>query len=161
MKNDHLEPRGAILGPGEPAPEFTLLDQHRGEWRLSEAVEKGPVVLCFFPLAFTEVCGSEMDCVQRDFDAWTSKGAQVVGVSCDSFATQKAWADQTGYGFPLLADMHRQVCHAYGLYWADLNVAARGTVIVERGPEGTPVVRWSEGREVMKAMDFSEILSHV
>lgn len=144
---------------GDTAPDFTLLDQDRQEWVLSTALENGPVVLCFFPLAFTSVCSTEMECINRDFDKWSNTGMQVVGVSCDSFATLRAWADQTGYKQRMLSDMHRAVCKAYGLYWADLNVSQRGTVIVEKGADGTPTVTWAQAREPGKAMDFNAVLS--
>lgn len=153
--------RHATLNAGDRAPDFTLLDQDRQEWTLSDAIASGPVVLCFFPLAFTSVCSEEMGCVSRDFERWNSEGMQIVGVSCDSFATLKAWADQVGYKHRLLADMHRAVCKGYGLFWPDLNVAQRGTVIVERGPDGSPVVRWSEAREPGQAMDFKAVLGAV
>jgi peroxiredoxin len=156
-----LPARQKPIQAGDAAPDFTLLDQDRNEWTLSEAVEKGPVVLCFFPLAFTSVCTAEMDCVSRDFDRWTGRGMRVVGVSCDSFATLKAWADQTGFRHPLLADMHRAVCRAYGLYWPDLHVAQRGTVIVEKGADGTPAVTWAQAREPGQAMDFDQVLSAI
>ncbi len=153
--------RSTPLKAGDRAPDFTLLDQDRQEWTLSEAIDQGPVVLCFFPLAFTSVCTSEMECVSRDFDKWSREGMQVVGVSCDSFATLKAWADQAGYKHRLLADMHRAVCRGYGLFWADLNVAQRGTVIVEKGPDGAPTVTWAQSREPGQAMDFDAVLAAV
>jgi peroxiredoxin len=158
MKNEHLTPRDAVLTAGEPAPDFTLLDQDRNEWKLSDALEKGDVVLSFYPMSFTGVCGTEMECITKEMARWQDQGAQIVGVSCDSFAVQKAWADQGGFKQTLLADMHREVCKAYGLYWADLNVASRGTVIVTKGDAG-PVVKWSQAREVMNAMDFDEVLA--
>jgi peroxiredoxin len=104
MANEHLKPREKPIGVGEAAPDFTLLDQNRKEWTLSEAVKKGDVVLCFFPLAFTGVCGTEMKCVNAEIGAWQKKGAQVVGISCDSFAALKAWADAEHFQQPLLAD---------------------------------------------------------
>ena len=158
MKNDHLTPRDSIIPAGEQAPDFTLLDQDRGEFKLSEAVASGDVVLCFYPMSFTGVCGTEMECVDKETARWQKDGAKVVGVSCDSFAVQKAWTEQAGYSHTLLADMHREVCKAYGLYWADLNVASRGTVIVTKGEAG-PTVKWSQAREVGNAMDFEEVLA--
>ena len=158
MRNEHLTPRETPLAAGDAAPDFTLLDQARNEFKLSEKLEQVDVVLCFFPMAFTEVCSAEMDCVHREIPVWQAKGLQVVGVSADSFAVQKAWSDQTGYTFPLLADMHREVCKGYGLYWPDLNVASRGTVIVTKGEAG-PTVKWSQAREVGNAMDFEEVLA--
>lgn len=161
MKNDHLTARETVVSAGEAAPDFTLLDQDRNEWKLSDAVAKGDVILSFFPMAFTSVCGDEMSCVRDESARWKETGAAFVGVSCDSFAAQKAWAEKEGYTHPLLADMHRQVCRAYGLYWADLNVASRGTVIVTKGGDGSPVVKWSQGREVMNAFKLDEVLSAI
>ncbi len=153
-----LPTRDSVLRPGDPAPDFTLLDQDRNEWTLSEAASEGPVILCFYPLAFTGVCGTEMECVTKEFSRWSERGAQVVGISCDSFATQNAWAEQMGFKHRLLADMHRAVCKGYGLFWSDLNVSSRGTVIVEKDGAGQLNVTWSESREPGEAMDFDAVL---
>lgn len=158
MMNDHLTPRDSILKPGDAAPDFTLLDQHRGEFKLSAELEKGDIVMSFYPMSFTEVCGTEMECVNKEIARWEATGSRIVGVSCDSFAVQKAWADANGWSQTLLADMHRQVCKAYGLYWSDLNVASRGTVIVTKGANG-PEVKWSQAREVGDAMEFEDVLA--
>jgi peroxiredoxin len=159
--NFALKPREKLIASGEAAPDFTLKDQHKNDWKLSDALKKGDVVLCFFPLAFTGVCSTEMKCVNDEMNKWTVRGAQVVGISCDSFATLKAWADQLGLKQTLLADMHREVCKAYGLYWADLNVSTRGTVVIGKSATGQGKVTWSQGREPGKAMSFDEVLAHV
>ncbi|MBX3357873.1 MAG: redoxin domain-containing protein [Phycisphaeraceae bacterium] len=161
MATQTLTPRDSVLAPGEIAPDFTLKDQARNDWTLSDAVKKGDVALCFFPMAFTGVCGTEMMCISRDLAAWTKKGAQVVGISCDSFAVLKAWTDAEGFKQPMLADMHRQVCKAYGLYWPDLNVAWRGTVVIGKSADGVGRVKWSQKREIPAAMNFDEVLQHL
>jgi len=161
MKNDALQPRQSPITVGSQAPDFTLKDQDRKDWSLADAVKKGDVVLCFFPLAFTAVCSTEMKCVNEEFAAWQSRGSTVVGISCDSFATLKAWADSLGLKQTLLADMHRQVCKAYGLYWADLNVSSRGTVVIAKDPSGHGKVKWVQSREPGKAMNFDEVLAAV
>ena len=92
MANEHIHPRTSFIAAGEEMPDFTLATQTREDFKLSTALEKGDVVLCFFPLAFTGTCGTEMECISKDMAKWTSKGAQVVGVSCDSSASLKAWA---------------------------------------------------------------------
>jgi alkyl hydroperoxide reductase subunit AhpC len=53
--------------------------------------------------------------------------------------------------------MHRQVCKAYGIYWPDLNVAGRGTVIIARDGK----VKWSQKREIKDAMNFDQVLAQV
>lgn len=159
--NEELTQRDTLIPPGTTSPDFTLLDQHRKEWKLSDAVRRGDVVLCFFPLAFTDVCGTEMKCVDAEMDEWKSKGAEVVGVSCDSFATLKAWSESAGLKQPMLADMHRKVCKAYGLYWPDLNVSKRGTVIIGKATDGVGKVKWSQAREPGQAMTWEEVIANL
>lgn len=161
MRHVHLRPRESPLTAGETAPDFTLKDQHRQEWNLGANLKKGDVVLCFYPLAFTGVCTTEMKCVNDELAAWQGKGAQVVGISCDSFAAQKAWADQLGLKQTLLADMHRDVCRAYGLYWKDLNISTRGTVIIGQSETGEGKVKWAQAREPGKGMNWEEVLAHM
>lgn len=160
-QNAPLTPRETPLAAGDLAPDFTLKDQHRGDWTLSEQVKKGDVALCFYPMAFTDVCSVEMKCVNNEMDSWASKGAQVVGISCDSFAVQKAWADSMQLKQTLLADMHRAVCKAYGMYWADLNISGRGTFVIAQSPEGLCRVKWVQKREIKQAMDFNQMLANL
>lgn len=159
MAHDPSSARSTLITAGEIAPEFALKDQNRADWRLSDAVKQGDVVLCFFPLAFTGVCSTEMKCVDAEMDSWRRKGAQVVGISCDSFAALKAWADQLGLKQTLLADMHREVCKSYGLYWPELNVAHRGTVVIGKSPDGRGKVKWVQSREPGRAMNWEDVLA--
>ena len=161
MNNAQLPPRPSPITVGEIAPDFTLTDQNRQEWRLSDHVKKGDVVLCFVPLAFTGVCSSEMKCIDSDFDTWSKKGATVVGINCDSFAANKAWAEKEGYRQVLLGDMHRQVCKAYGLYWADLNVSQRGTIVIGKSADGLGKVTFVQARPPSQAMNWSDVLALV
>jgi peroxiredoxin (alkyl hydroperoxide reductase subunit C) len=160
-RNPHLSPRTAPLAVGDAAPDFTLTDQGKKEWKLSDAVGKGDVVLCFFPLAFTGTCGDEMKCVNNDFEKWSKRGAQVVGISCDSFATLRAWAEKEGFKQTLLADMHREVVKGYGVYWADLNIGSRATVVIGRSADGKGRVKFVETREPGKAMKWEDVLAMV
>lgn len=157
MANENLKARDSVIGVGETAPDFTLMDQDKNEWTLSEALKKGDVVLCFYPLDFSPVCSTEMKCVTDEMGRFSDKGAQVVGISCDSFFAHKAWKEQLGLSQTLLADMHRKVCRAYGLYFEPLNVAARGTVVV--GKDGK--VKWVQARELKNAMSLDEVLAGV
>lgn len=159
MLNAHLSPRSSPIAVGEVAPDFVLKDQNRADWSLAEAVKKGDVVLCFFPMAFTGVCSTEMKCVDAEMGAWQKKGAQVVGISCDSFAVQKAFADSMGLKQTLLADMHRSVCKAYGLYWAELNISSRGTVVIGKSADGKGRVKWVQARQPGDAMKWDEVLA--
>lgn len=153
MPNPHLKPRDSFVKPGDTAPDFALKDQNKAEWRLSEALKSGDVVLCFYPLDFSPVCSTEMKCANDELTRWSAKGVQVVGISCDSFFTHEAWAKSLGLKQTLLADMFRDVCKAYGIYWPDLNVAGRGTVLVGRDGK----VKWSQRREIKDAMKVDDL----
>jgi peroxiredoxin len=159
MANDHLTPREDAIQPGEPAPDFTLPDQDRQEWTLSEHLERGDVVLCFFPFAFTGVCGTEMECLTREMDKYAEKGVTAVGVSCDSFAALKAWSEREGLKHTMLSDLHRNVCRAYGIFWPEMNVAGRGTVVISGSSDGTGVVKWTQVRPIGEAMDFEQVMA--
>lgn len=156
-----LTERQTPIATGDPAPDFTLKDQDKNEWTLSDAAMKSDVVLCFYPLDFSPVCSTEMKCASDEMQAFEGKGAQVVGISGDSFYTHKAWADALGLKQTLLADMHRQVCKAYGFYFPDLNVPSRGTVIVGKSDSGDLVVKWSQARDLPNAMDATEVLGAI
>ncbi len=154
-----LTPLDTLIQPGDTAPDFTIGTQDREDWTLSDVVKKGDVVLCFFPFAFTGVCGTEMECLSKEMQRWNDAGATAVGISCDSFAALKAWAERDGYTNTMLSDIHRTVCKAYGLYWSELNVAQRGTVVIGQSDDGVGTVRWSQAREPGVAMNMDEVLA--
>lgn len=74
---------------------------------------------------------------RNDFEA---AGAVILGISIDSVYSHDAWARHHGLSYPLLSDIHRAVCQAYGIHNAERNCARRATVIVDK--EG--VVRFKE-----------------
>lgn len=152
-----LTPRSSVIAAGEAAPDFSLETTARDKWTLSAALKKGDVVLSFFPFAFTGVCGTENQCLSKEVEQFAGKHATAVGVSCDSPFALKAWAEQMGFKHTLLSDQHREVAKAYGLYWPEMNTAARGTVII--GQNGK--VKWSQKREIPKAFNMDEILAKI
>ncbi len=129
---------------GAKAPDFTLMDQDRQPVTLSDTLKKGPVVLAFFPAAFSSVCTKEM-CTLRDAEAaLNTLHAQVIGVSVDTFFSQKAFADAQKLNFPLLSDFNKDVIREYGVVNPDMiglkDIAKRAVFVIDR--DG--VVRHSE-----------------
>lgn len=161
MATQNLTPRQSPLAAGDTAPDFTLMDQDRKEWKLSDAAKQGDVVLSFFPFAFTGVCGTENKCITAEMASWQKKGAQVVGISCDSMFVLKEWATKEGFKHTLLSDQHREVSKAYGFYWPEMNASARGTVIIAKSGSGQLKVKWSQKRDVPKAMNWDEVLAAI
>src|SRR2546423_11230608 len=100
---------------GSKAPDFTLTNQDRQPVTLSGQRGK-PVVLAFFPAAFSSVCTKEL-CTFRDSLAKLGQAkAQVYGISVDTFFTLKAFHDHEKLTFPLLSDFNKQVIRDYGVY---------------------------------------------
>src|SRR5262249_35716096 len=99
---------------GSQAPDFTLISDDRQPVTLSQ--QRGrPVILAFFPAAFSSVCQKEL-CTFRDSMAQLSAArAQVFGISVDTFFTLKAFRDQQQLTFPLLSDFNKEVIRSYGV----------------------------------------------
>ena len=120
---------------GSKAPDFTLTNQDRQPVKLSDQRGK-PVVLAFFPAAFSGVCTKEL-CTFRDSMAQLNKAnAQVYGISVDTFFTLKAFQDQQHYNFPLLSDFNKQVIRDYGVYNEDMiglkGIAKRAVFVIDK-----------------------------
>src|SRR5690242_186414 len=120
---------------GSKAPDFTLTNQDRQPVTLSG--QKGhPVVLAFFPAAFSGVCTKEM-CTFRDSLAELNKAkAQVYGISVDTFFTLKAFQDQQKLNFPLLSDFNKQAIRDYGVFNEDMiglkGIAKRAVFVIDK-----------------------------
>ncbi|MFN7337726.1 MAG: redoxin domain-containing protein [bacterium] len=159
MSNPQLRERSTTIAVGDVIPDFVLPDQKRSPWKLSDHVKKGDVVLSFVPFAFTGVCSTEMKCIDSDLDTWGSKGATVVGVNCDSSAANNAWAEREGYRHTILSDIHRQLCKACGLYWADQNVSLRGTIVIGKNPDGVAKVKLVDARQIGEAISREKLIA--
>ena len=121
---------------GAKAPDFELPNEDREPVRLSAQLQKGPVVLAFFPAAFSSVCTTEM-CTFRDSAAELNKvGAQVLGVSVDTFFALKAWKDAEKLNFPLLSDFNKTVIRQYGVVNPDMiglkDIAKRAVFVIDK-----------------------------
>jgi peroxiredoxin len=121
---------------GEKAPDFTLTNQDRAPVTLSEELKKGPVVLAFFPGAFSGTCTKEMCTLRDSMSELNRMSATVLGVSTDTFFALKAWADAQHFTFPLLSDYNKTVIAKYGVVNPDMiglhNIAKRATFVIDR-----------------------------
>ena len=125
---------------GALAPDFTLLDTHGTPVALS-AQRGAPVLVVFFPFAFSGICTGELGELRDNIDAFETAGVTLYAVSCDAVFAQKAWAEQERFGFDLLSDFwpHGDVARRYGVFDEERGLALRGSFLVDA--EG--VLRWS------------------
>jgi thioredoxin-dependent peroxiredoxin len=127
------------LNPGDPAPDFTLPDQHGDPVTLSSFHGRN-VVLYFYPKADTPGCTTQA-CGVRDRQAdYAAQDAVVLGVSPDAPAKIAKFDDKYSLGFPLLGDEDHAVAEAYGV-WVKKSMYGREYMGNERttfviGPDG-------------------------
>jgi len=98
---------------GQKIPDIELYDTEKNPIKLSSFKGK-PLVLLFYPGAFTGTCTKEM-CTFRDSMSQYN-GMNVVGISVDVPFANKAWKTQNNINFPLLGDFNREAVHAFNNY---------------------------------------------
>lgn len=129
---------------GSPAPDFSLPDAPSPQ-RVTLSEHRGtPVVVLFFPLAFSGVCTQELCQMAEDWSRWEGLGAKVLGISVDSPWVTRKFAEETRVPFPLLSDFNKDAASAYGVLYADFfglrGVAKRSVFVVDA--EGTVAYAW-------------------
>lgn len=132
------------LDVGSEAPDFTLLETPGKTVTLSNELQKGPVVLVFYPADFTSVCKEEL-CRFRDVLAdYNSMGANVLGISVDGIFSHKAFKEANDIDYPLLSDWDKTVIKAYDIVHEDFvgmkDVAKRSVFVIDT--DRTVVYAW-------------------
>ena len=120
---------------GSQAPDFTLVNHDRQKVTLS-GLRGTPVVLAFFPAAFSSVCTKELCTFRDSLGQLAATGASVFGISVDTFFALKAFSDQQQFNFPLLSDFNKQVIRDYGVFNEDMiglkGIAKRAIFVIDK-----------------------------
>ncbi|HEY0621266.1 MAG TPA: peroxiredoxin [Kribbella sp.] len=142
----------AVPGVGSEAPDFIARNQHGEQIRLSEYRGRRPVVLVFYPYAFSRVCTSELDALRDRPDL--AAAAEILAVSCDPMFTLRAYAEAQRLEFALLSDFwpHGSIASQYGVFDAERGCAVRGTFVVDQAG----IIRWSVVKGIPEARDPDE-----
>ncbi len=148
------------LQTGAKAPDFTLNDQHGTKVRLADFLGQQNVVLYFYPKDDTPGCTKESCAFRDQFTAFSDVGAAVIGVSSDSEASHKAFAEKHRLPFTLLSDREGKVRKAFGVPAALGLLPGRVTYVIDR--QGTirhafnsqlnPTKHVDEALHVLKAL---------
>jgi peroxiredoxin len=139
---------------GDPAPDFTLLDQHGADVTLSQWAGSKAVLLVFYPFAFSGVCTGELTGLRDRLGDFETDESTLVALSCDPLYAQRALADRDGIFFPLLSDFwpHGAVARAYGAFDEVTGAAQRSSYLVDKAG----VVRWSAHNPRSRSRDLDE-----
>ena len=116
---------------GENAPDFTLKDGDGNDWKLSD--QKGKtVVLLFYPGDNTPVCTKQLCSVRDNWADYAATGAAVVGISTDSAASHKDFAEKHNLPLTLLADEKGETLEKYAVKSWLPGRAARAVVVIDK-----------------------------
>lgn len=117
---------------GDKVPDFTATLDDGREVRFSELLAGGPVVVFFYPKAFTAGCTAQA-CHFRDLGAeFAELGASRLGVSRDDVETQRRFREEHGYDYPLAADPDGTISGIFGAKRIGPLWSKRMTVVVGR-----------------------------
>ena len=154
-----------MVSTGDTAPTFsaTYRGSDHESFDLEEHLGDGPVVLAFFPGAFTPPCSNEMVALQDHIGRFEAAGATVFGVSADSAFSLEAFADEYDLEFDLVSDMDGGAIDAYdltidipelGLY----GIANRAVYVLDA--DGTVTYGW-EAEDPTNEPDYDELIEAV
>lgn len=135
------------LKQGDTAPDVTLPSSEGKPVSLAAEWAQGPVVLLFFPLAFTDTCTDELCAVRDDIGAYMGLGARVVAVSVDSPYVLDRYKREIGADYLFLSDFNREAIHAFDVVRGTpvgpglLNASERAAFVI--GPDGGIRYAWN------------------
>jgi peroxiredoxin len=153
-------PAFAALKTGEKAPGFTLPAALAGKdftFDMASALKKGPVVVYFYPKAFTSGCSAEAHEFAEHMDDFKALGATVIGVSGDTIAALESFSTKDcGSKFPVAADPKGEVIAKYDV--ALPGMAAKTMLQLDHASNRTSFLVAPDGTVVAvhSAMDFSK-----
>lgn len=132
-------PALAALKPGAPAPDFTTaasLDGKEFQFSLANALKKGPVVLYFYPAAFSSGCTIEAHDFAEATEKFEALGATVIGVSNDNITTlNKFSVTECRSKFAVAADPDSKIIKSYDTKMPVVGYADRTSFVIV--PDGT------------------------
>ena len=155
-----------MVRTGDQAPDFTAPLAGGGAYNdvesftLSDAIGDGPIVLAFYPAAFTGGCTTEMCTFSDALPRFEEIDARVFGVSVDLPFAQNVWMDTEGIEVPMLSDWKHEIIHDYDVVLPDMydlvEAAQRAVFVIDA--DGTITYAWvREGDNP----DFDDLVDEV
>ena len=119
------------MNPGDLVEDFSLPADDGSTVTLSEVLQRGPVVLFFYPKAMTSGCTKE-SCHFRDLGAeFDAVGATRLGISADPVDKQHQFSAKHGFDYRLLSDTDKTVARAFGVKRPGPLMNKRSTFVVD------------------------------
>ena len=152
-----------MISTGDTAPDIsaTIGTPDHEDFELSEHLGDGPVVLAFFPGAFTPPCSNEMVALEEHLDGFEDAGATVLGLSADSAFSLGAFSDEHELSFRLVSDMGGEAIRDYGLEMEIPELGLHGIAnraVYVLDDEGTVTYNWVAD-EPTDEPDYEELVA--
>jgi peroxiredoxin len=136
-----------MLSSGDSAPDFAapLVGEETEPFRLSNRTGDGPVVLAFFPAAFSSTCTTELQTFRDHADAFAKRDATVFGISTDLPYALSQFREANSLGFDLVSDNDATISETYNVVeeWDHIAlsaVAQRAVFVID--PAGVIRYAW-------------------
>ena len=142
---------------GEKAPEFSLKDQNKKDFRLPDFKGKR-ILLSFHPLAWTTICANQMKSLEKNHDAFNELNTIAAGISIDSVPTKNAWAKFLNIkNTKLLSDFwpHGKVAKLFDLFREKDGFSDRANIIIDEEQN----IEYVQIYEISKFPDIDEIIT--
>ena len=151
-----------MLAPSDKAPRFTALDQN-GSKHDSKQLKGKRYLLYFYPKDSTPGCTVQACGLQSDLEQFNTLGILTYGVSMDSAASHKKFADKYGLAFPLLADTDKALIEAFGV-WVEKSMYGRKYMGISRssflvGADGRIEQVWEKVNTKSHARDVLDFIA--
>lgn len=117
---------------GDKAPLFRATLQDGSTFDLADVIGRKMIVLFFYPKDHTPVCTKEACAFRDSYQQFTAAGAEVIGVSSDSPASHRSFAEKHRLPFPIISDQDRSLRKLYGVPNTLVFVPGRVTYVIDR-----------------------------
>jgi peroxiredoxin Q/BCP len=141
---------GAMISVGDRAPNFTARTTDGRTLTLSD-LRGRPVVIYFFPHAFTPGCTAETRRFRDNYDELQGFGAEVIGISTDDHEKQCRFANAEKVKFPLIGDTGAEIQALFGVKRPILKSNRRVTYVIDE--EGMVAAMFHHEFQVLRHMD--------
>ncbi len=160
-----------MLKVGQPAPHFdceAIVDGKLSRLSLDD-LAGSYTILFFYPLNFTFVCPTELHAFQDKLEEFKQRDVRVVGVSVDSAHSHLAWLRTEknkggiqGVTYPLISDIHKNMCVNYGVLKEDEGIAFRGLFLLDKDNvvQHASINNLPLGRNVDESLRLVDALQH-
>ena len=137
---------------GQQAPDFSVRDTEDNTLQLSNLVEQGPVILVFFPKAFTPSWRNQLTAFQAGYANLKDSNVSVLAISNDNSETLRRFKKDLNADFHFIPDTNSQLTKLYGVKYPIFSIAKRYTFVINQNKIITNVYHGASAMNPLKTI---------